>query len=236
MQDPISVQRQTRGTLRTALGGGSHGGPREACVRAKQYRETDNAVDVRAAAPQDANEILQSMSHRDRPALGRRARPAVWAVALACLTSCSLLKLLPDTRTAAEHARDVVPRCSAFSEEAIGTVVAPSLVETVEPAYSYVSSGPADREARLRGAHIHLRPAPGVSRESLQRSLECHQAHVLLGTAPARDADPYFSPGVWLDIDADSEGDGFIVAVQTNDLDQAKDVLRRARLFRNLNH
>jgi hypothetical protein len=176
------------------------------------------------------------MSYGDRSEPGPRVRPFAWTIALAGLTGCFLSKLLPDTTTAAEHARDMAPRCAAFSEEAIRTVVTPSLVETVEPAYSYVSSGSADREARLRGARIHLRPAPALSRESIRRSLECHQAHVVLGTAPARDADPYFSPGVWLDIDADSEGDGFVVAVETNAFDNAKDVLRRARLFRTMNH
>ncbi len=110
-------------------------------------------------------------------------------------------------------------------------LVGPSLVDTVEPAYAYVSSGPADREARLRGARLHLRPAPGLSRESIQRSLECHQAHVVLGASPRVDADPYVLPGVWLDIGADSEDDGFVVTVQTSSFDDAKSVLQRARLF-----
>jgi hypothetical protein len=110
-------------------------------------------------------------------------------------------------------------------------VTTPSLVESVEPAYSYVASGPINREARLRGALIHLRPVAGLSRETLQRSLECHQAHVALGTAPSRDADPYFLPDVWLDIDADSEGDGFTVAVRTTAFENARDILQRARRF-----
>jgi hypothetical protein len=70
-----------------------------------------------------------------------------------------------------------------------------------------------------------------MGRESLQRGLECHQAHVVLGTASARDQDPYVLPGAWLQIDADSEGDGFVVAVRTDVLPDAKDVLQRARRF-----
>jgi hypothetical protein len=172
--------------------------------------------------------------HGRRPP-GARPGPWVWAAALACLTGCFLSKLLPDTRTAAERAREVAGRCSAFSEETVRPLASPSVVEAVEPAYAYVSSGPADREPRLHGARIHLRPVAGLSRETIQRSLECHQAHVVLGTAPMRDEDPYVLPGAWLDIDASSEGDGFMVAVQANTIDDAKRVLRRARLFETRN-
>jgi hypothetical protein len=164
-----------------------------------------------------------------------RMRMRRWAhlsvAVLSCSTGCFLSRLLPDTRTAVEHARELAPRCGAFSEETLRSLVIPSLVETVEPAYVYVPSGSSDRELRLRGARLHLRPVAAMSRESLQRSLECHQAHVVLGTAPAHDEDPYSLPGVWLHIDADSDGDGFVVAVRTDALPDAKDVLQRARRF-----
>jgi hypothetical protein len=149
-----------------------------------------------------------------------------------CLPACFLSRvLLPDTRTPVDHAREVAPRCASFSEDVIRSLLARSAVESVEPAYAYISSGSAEREARLRGARIHLRPGPAMSRESLQRSLECHQARVVLGAASARAEDPYVLPGVWLDIDAGSEGDGFVVAVQTNALPDARGVLARARRF-----
>jgi hypothetical protein len=54
---------------------------------------------------------------------------------------------------------------------------------------------------------------------------------VVLGAALARDEDPYVLPGVWLDIDAESEGDGFVVTVQTDALPIAEGVLERARRF-----
>jgi hypothetical protein len=147
-----------------------------------------------------------------------------------CLGGC-FLSPIPDTRTPADHAREMAARCTAASEEASRNALAPSLIEAVEPAYTYVSSGPVDRQARLRGARIHLLPAQALSRESLQRSLECHQGRVLLGQIREPVDDPYVLPGVWLDIDADSEGDGFVVAVQTNALASARSVLERARRF-----
>ncbi len=110
-------------------------------------------------------------------------------------------------------------------------LLAPGSVEAVEPAYVYMQSGSATLEARLRGARLHLRPGPSMSRESLQRGLECHQAHVVLGGASPSETDPYVLPGAWLDIDAESEGDGFVVAVRTDDVRSAKGVLERARRF-----
>jgi hypothetical protein len=157
-------------------------------------------------------------------------------VALSCSNACFLARFLPDTRTPSEHAGEVARRCAVFSEDAVGPLVAPASVEAVEPAYTYIASGSAEREARLRGALIHLRPGPAMSRESIQRALECHQAHVVLGAASARDDDPYVLPGAWLDIDADSDGDGFVVAVRSDALGDARGVLERARRFAAENH
>jgi hypothetical protein len=157
-------------------------------------------------------------------------RCAAAACACACFSGCFLLPI-PDVRTPADRARELESRCTRFSEEASSRMLAPSLVEAVEPAYSYVSSGPVDRQARLRGARFHLRPVGDLSRELLQRNLECHQARVVLGTTPEFQSDPYVLPGRWLDIDADSDGDGFVVAVKADALSDARDVLARARRF-----
>jgi hypothetical protein len=145
-----------------------------------------------------------------------------------CLVGC-FLSPIPDTRTPADHAREIAPRCAAFSEDASQHAL--TLVEAVEPAYSFISSGPMDRQARLRGARVHVRPELAMSRESLQRTLECHQARVVLGAARALPDDPYVLPGAWLDLDASSEGDGFVVAVQADALVDARRVLERARRF-----
>jgi hypothetical protein len=146
------------------------------------------------------------------------------------LVGC-FLSPIPDTKTPADHAREFAARCTSFSEETAEPALAPSQVEAVEPAYSFVSSGPVDRQAHLRGALLHLRPAPALSRESVQRSLECHQARVALGSGRQLADDPYVLPGAWLDVDVDSEGDGFVVAVRADRLADAKAVLDRARRF-----
>ncbi|HZU83470.1 MAG TPA: hypothetical protein VE987_11160 [Polyangiaceae bacterium] len=162
-----------------------------------------------------------------------RCSSCAWTLAAALAASaslpgCSIVDaLLPDARTPTTRAQEVVAWCAEFPED---SVARRSLVETVEPAYSYVHAAML-REPRLRGARLRLRPAPGLSREALERGLQCHQARVLLGMAAARDEDPYFLPGVWLDIEADSEGAAFEVAVRATAYADAQEVLQRARRF-----
>jgi hypothetical protein len=148
--------------------------------------------------------------------------------------SLLLLLLLPGcrfffARTPADNAREIAPRCREFTDEAAAQLLSPSLVDAVEPAYT--QSGPGDREQRLRGSRIHLRPIVGLSRESITRSLECHESRVVLGTTPALPNDPYALPGRWLDIDVDSDKDGFVVQMGSDDLPTARDALSRARRF-----
>jgi hypothetical protein len=125
----------------------------------------------------------------------------------------------------------MAPRCQGFTEESAVTLLSPAAIDSVEPAYSYLESGPGDREARLRGARIHLRPIAALSRESIARSLECHESRFLVGGTPPPAEDPYTLAGQWLDIDVDSEKDGFIVRVQADDPSAARVVLDRARRF-----
>jgi hypothetical protein len=149
-----------------------------------------------------------------------------------CLVACSGVPfLVPDTRTPADHARELEPKCKDFGEAAVAPMLAPSAIDAVEPAYSYVKSGPVDREARLRGARIHIKPLPGFSKETIARSVECHEARVLLGQAPARSDDPYVLPEHWLDIEVESEGDGFAVLVRSDEMDIARQVLARAQRY-----
>jgi hypothetical protein len=161
-----------------------------------------------------------------------RFRPPVWTLVsllAPLLAGCHFF--VPDTRTAADRAGEVTPRCQGFTDESASALLSPSAIDSVEPAYSYVQSGPGDRQARLRGARIHLKPIAALSRESMARSLECHESRSLLGTTPPLVDDPYTLAGQWLDIDVDSEKDGFVVLVQTDDLPSAREVLGRARRF-----
>ena len=148
----------------------------------------------------------------------------------ACLGACHFGPLW-DFRTPADIARDSAGRCKSYTADKNPLLLSASLVEKVEPAIAHVASGPIQDEARLRGALIHLRPAPGLTREVLQRVVECHEVHVVLGTERELPYDPYTLPGKWLEIAADSEGDGFSVSVQTEEFATAQQVLARARRF-----
>jgi hypothetical protein len=150
--------------------------------------------------------------------------------ATALLIGC-FLSPLPDVRTPADRAREVEPKCKGANEGDITTLLLPGVVDSVEPLYAYVLGGPNGRAARLRGAKIHVRPVAGATREALVRSLECHQASVVLGRAATPEGDPYTLPDRWVSIDIESEGDGFAVLVGTDDVEDARRVLERARAF-----
>jgi hypothetical protein len=162
------------------------------------------------------------------PTLVRALGIAGWAGVL----GCRALLPWPDTRTPVDHARELEQKCRRTDLGEAAAAAGSGLIESVEPAYSYVvAAGPADRQANLRGARIHLRPLPAMSRESIQRQLECHQVQVVLGAAPAPPDDPYILPGRWVDIDVDSEGDGFVAQVRVDVFADAKEILERARRF-----
>jgi hypothetical protein len=160
-----------------------------------------------------------------------RARSVILVLVLAFpgLGGC-MLSPLPDTRTPADRARAVESRCRNLNEGPAGQLYSPDAVDRVEPAYSYVATG-NDRRANLRGAAIHLRPLPGLSAESMTRSLECHQASLTLGGGQEIPDDPYVLPGRWLDLEVSSEGDGFVAFARIDSIADARLVLDRARRF-----
>jgi hypothetical protein len=154
-----------------------------------------------------------------------------WAtLVLVTVIGCAYNPLFPDVRTVADRAREIAPRCSHAADSTGALVLSPALIEGVEPAYSYVQSG-NDRAIHLRGARFRVRPELDVSAETLERRLECHQAGVIMGSAPPLADDPFALTGTWLDIKTDSTGDGFLIAIEVDDLGKAQEVLARARHF-----
>jgi hypothetical protein len=147
----------------------------------------------------------------------------------------SFLSPLPDMRTSADKAHAsahaIEPKCKSMSEQMVESFASPSAIDSVEPAYTFVPSTASSREARLRGALIHLKPVTTMSREAMVRGFECHEARVTLGSAPPFADDPYVLPNHWLDIDVDSEGDGFAVQIRAETFKDAQRVLERAKLF-----
>ena len=153
------------------------------------------------------------------------------AVMLVCVGGCRMFSPLPDTRTPGDFAREVAPRCQDDPRVPRVSVPNAGAIDSVAPAYSYVHSGPVGPDARLRGARIHVKPLPGFAKEALGRAIECHEARVTLGTEPPLADDPYILPDHWLDIDVDSDRDGFVVLVRIDEYQYAHEVLARARRF-----
>lgn len=105
------------------------------------------------------------------------------------------------------------------------------VIEKVSPLYQYVIGGPNDREARLGGAEIELRPLPGVTAELLERTLVCRSAQLTLGHAEPLANEPYFLPDGWVKVDVRSGGGSFIVRLSGEDDEHGREILRRARAY-----
>jgi hypothetical protein len=121
--------------------------------------------------------------------------------------------------------------CREFTAETAAAFLNPKAIDSVEASYSYVETGPNGSEARLRGARIRMSPRPGVSRESLARTLECHEMRVTLGQEQAPKDDPFVLPAEWIDIDVDSLRDGFSVNARADHIEDAREILDRAKRF-----
>jgi hypothetical protein len=151
---------------------------------------------------------------------------------LACVgvMSCAYNPLFPDMRTPADRARAIAPRCTHGAAASEAQMLSPALIEGVDPAYAHVPSGNGPIP-RLRGALLHVRPDPSLSAESLERTLQCHEARLTMGTAEQLADDPFMMAGTWLDITTQSVGYGFVVAIEVDDFETARQVLERARRF-----
>ncbi len=104
------------------------------------------------------------------------------------------------------------------------------VVESVAPLYYYVQTG-SNREPRLHGAELHLRPLPGMTAELMVRALSCRSARLALGRVERPPNEPYWLPDGWVKIDVRSDDGSFIVTLDGEDLPEAKEILARAQAF-----
>jgi hypothetical protein len=146
-------------------------------------------------------------------------------LAILAMTGC-----VEGATSSAQHAREVHGKCQSVSPASIEPVLMQSMVDSVEPAYVYANGGPNGRIARLAGAQIHMHPLQGASREWVERALECHEARIALGEAPSG-ADPYRPAQAWVDIDVQSDRDGYVVRLTSDDVGDAHEILQRAQSF-----
>jgi hypothetical protein len=137
----------------------------------------------------------------------------------------------PPTVKAAAVAREQCDS-SATVEQGVPTVKS-AVVLHVEPLYSHFTTADND-EARINGAKILIRPAPGMSAELLTRILQCHSARVLLGQVNAADVpanDPYWLPDAWVHIDVKSQDGNYLVTVSADSMRESREVFGRANRY-----
>lgn len=154
-----------------------------------------------------------------------------WVASLAVCSGCnSWFPLLPDKRTAVDRAHELDGRCDEDAGQWAADALSPSIIEVVQASYRHINQG-AGSDLRQNGVNLHMRPIVNMPVGVLQRALECHQAAVTLGKAPALPEDPYFLPGAWLEMDVSVTNEGLMATVLTDGPDDARRVLERAHRF-----
>jgi hypothetical protein len=156
--------------------------------------------------------------------------------ALAATTVVSCAETSPSqARSPNEEAAAVErSRCGPdLDETTLEPIFSHRAIESAEPLYARTSTDRAGPSARLQGAVIHVRAIQGMTVEWLDRALECHSARRVLGKIPedVLRNDPFWLPGRMVDIDAQSAGHGFRVAVRGFTADDAQEILIRANAF-----
>lgn len=154
---------------------------------------------------------------------------SVAAAALSCVTTSAPARSPIDDATAAERSR-----CGAdLDETTLEPIFSHRAVESAEPLYTRTSAGRAGGTVRLEGAVLYVRAIQGMTVEWLDRALACHSARRVLGKIPENVSlnDPFWLPGRTVEIETQSIGHGFRVAVRGASSNDAQEILIRANAF-----
>ena len=99
-------------------------------------------------------------------------------------------------------------------------------ISSVEP-YRVTDTNGKHSWTRVEGAVVKVRPAPGVTREWLQRAIEDHMGR-MAASAPMNDC-PLSVTGAAADVS--STGDGFAITIHSKDTNAAQEILHRASVL-----
>lgn len=130
-------------------------------------------------------------------------------------------------RAAAQALRDAQTQACAGLAEDEGDVTRffkRTDIDSVEPLYEYAKAGRA-----MRGSVISVRPTPGVTRELLQRRIECHIARIAAGGYEAKGMSGCPLAVKDVAVTVRSGGDRFLVEVRSRDSTLANEIWRRTQ-------
>jgi hypothetical protein len=166
-----------------------------------------------------------------RSRLHRFVLPAVAVTTVLACTAGSSAPARSPTEDAAAMERS---RCGPdLDETTLEPIFGHRAIESAEPLYARTSTDRAGTSSRLEGAVVYVRAIQGMTVEWLDRALECHSARRVLGKIPENVSpnDPFWLPGRMVDIETQSIGHGFRIAVRGTTQDDAQEILIRANAF-----
>jgi len=163
-----------------------------------------------------------------------KARDCMGALALLSCTGC-FVHVWPESRDPTSYAQEKEREtCPATGPPDYPPgLFDPQVVRAVDPLYATVQSGRSDQAINLVGVTLRLRLPARETSEDVEGLLTCHYARRELGRdgEPAPENDPYWVPGRRLRISTEFGGGVLRVLVKAEDLETAKELLRRATAF-----
>ncbi len=143
-------------------------------------------------------------------------------------------RMAADHRAASSALRDAEARACVgikLADRDISPLEHVEDISSVEPLKDRIGMGKSSSE-RMAGVVVTLRAVPGMTAEWLQRVADCHLArNASLGhVAPEMPNCPLVPKGVTARVT--STGNGFAVAIRSNEDEAAKEILARARRLR----
>ena len=144
--------------------------------------------------------------------------------AIIALTACSRSATREERLTAALRERSSY--CDELARQSLDEVLA--AVQNVDPLIIVNKSGRQTFGSKLVGARVSVRALYGFTQQWLERTLRCDQAQRTFASAgsPEADADPFWLPDGWVQMEVRTVQGGFVVELRGSTDEEAEQITR----------
>jgi hypothetical protein len=133
----------------------------------------------------------------------------------------------------ATAAQESARYCDGDTEKTTQEVI--SAVHEAQPLFVKINTGKRSTATKsyLLGAKLLIEARQGMTAQSLERTLRCHQARRVMEPDPAAELDPFSLANSWIDIQVQPDHSGFIVLLRGQTPEESQVIDARAQEFIN---
>ncbi len=133
----------------------------------------------------------------------------------------------------ATAAQESARYCDGDTEETTQEVI--KAVRDAQPLYVKINTGKRSSSSKsyLLGAKLLIEARQGMTAQSLERTLRCHQARRVMEPDPAAELDPFSLANSWVDIQVQTDRSGFVVLLRGQTPEESQLIDSRAQEFIN---